>query len=281
MQRNPEIFYEEFIQMEEVLEKTVSKFRAISDEYFLKGLHSQWHIQGLIYHAKNLVRDYRIVSAELAKRLTKDQFVHVVIMHTPEVKTLMYEFYAFVNLARMCLDNLRYILFPLFKNSSGLPKSITDLGSQKTNCPVYERIANTQELQYLIDLRNCIVHYRGFSTSDNSLIVHEDVEDFKDIEGLNWIKPMAKGTYRITKDEDIVFNIFIPDKIFDWNKNKKLVSFTYNKRINILAESIRFLRHILFNYMDAYNLSVLSLEKRFHFDKNATIEKVDFFTIKF
>lgn len=282
-QRKPSEFAEELIQMKEVLSKICDDYQKISTEHRLKGDYAKWHLNGLMYHAEAMVSQYSSIAEELMIRLNSEKIPHVVIMYTPQMQNLMYEFYAFVNLARISLDNIKHILYSLFKNPfNQLPKSITDLGSGNTDCPVYERIANTEELQYLIDLRNCLVHYRTFAINTNSVITHESVGNFENdgIEG--WTKPMAKGSFRIIENNDVVFNIFLPDEIYIRGKTgKKLADFTYNKRINILSTTMRFLRYILFNYMDAMSVNIMSQEARFSFQKNGGIQPVKYTKIIF
>lgn len=282
-QRKPSTFTEELKQMKEVLPRICEEYQKISKENYLKSQYAQWHLNGLMYHADAMISQYSEIAEELMKRLNTLQFAHVFIMHTPQMQNLMYEFYAFISLARISLDNLKHILYSLFKNPiNQMPKSITDLGSGNTDCPIYERIANTDELQYLIDLRNCLVHYRTFAINNNSVITHESVEDFEKDGIEKWTKPMAKGTFRITENNDVVFNIFLPDVIYIRdNNNKKLADFTYNSRINLLGETMRFLRHILFNYMDAMTENIKSSEARFAFHKKGGIQPVKYMKMDF
>jgi len=276
-QRKTTDFEAEIQEMEKVINSILTEYQKLSEEHYLKGLHAHWHLKGLNFHMKNLITNYNIISKEVLARLNKVELVDVLIMHTPEIRNLMYEFYAFINLARITLDNIKYILSPLFITPfNHMPKSITGLASGMTDCPVYERIANTEELHYLIDIRNCIVHYRSFSTSDNSIIIKEGVSiDDPKVENSNWIKPMAKGTFRITENKDVVFNIFIPDVIFDKNNGKKMVEFSYDKRINLLAECMRFNRHLTLNYMEAFSLNIYSQDKRYLYNKSG-LEKVKY-----
>jgi hypothetical protein len=282
IQRKPGVFNDELSQMKEVFQKITQEYQKISNEHYLKGVYAEWHINGLMYHAQTIIKEYSAISEELLSRLNTVKFAHVFIMHTPQMQNLMYEFYAFISLARITLDNLKHILYPLFKNPQNqMPKSITDLESGKTNCDIYERIAQTPEILYLIDLRNCLVHYRTFAINNNSVITLEGAEDIEKVGVEKWTKPMAKGTFRITENMDVVFNVFLPDIIFERNNNKKLADFTYNNRINILAETMRFLRHILFNYMDSFSQNIHSQEKRFIYEKKGGITPVEFKMIRF
>ena len=55
---------------------------------------------------------------------------------------------------------------------------------------------------------------------------HESIFNFeKDLESV-WTTPMARGKFRLTSENDLVFNIFLPDKIYDWENNRKLGDFT-------------------------------------------------------
>lgn len=271
-------FSSNIAEMNEVLFKQIREFQQLSKGAYLSGAYTEWHIKGLTYHVERLILEYRAIVDELKVRLQTVGEIDVFIMHTPQINNFMFEFYAFINLARITLDNLRHILYPLFINETRqLPKSITDMEKGFTNCPVYERIANTDELQYMIDLRNCIMHYRTFATSNNSVVSRDGVEvDLVELTGNNWTTPMAKAIYRVTPTDDIVFNIFLPDTIYERDaKGKRLSNFTYNKRINILGESIRFLRYIAVNYMEAFALNMASQEKRFEYRKNGN------FNVKF
>ncbi|WP_428661768.1 hypothetical protein [Runella sp.] len=267
--------------MKDAIQEISQEYQKISKEHYLKGEYAIWHLNGLMYHADSMITQYSAIAEELLTRLNKLTFVHVFIMHTPQMQNLMYEFYAFISLARISLDNLKHIIYPLFKNPTNqMPKSVTDLGSGNTDCPIYERIANTEELQYLIDLRNCLVHYRTFAINNHSVIKYEGVDNFEKDSIEELTKPMAKGSFRITENNDVVFNIFLPDIIYNReNNNKKLVDFTYNNRMNILAETIRFIRHIVFNYMEAMAINIVSQEERFTFDKKGGISPVNYKTI--
>lgn len=262
-------------EMYTVLSGLIQKFKCISKGAFLAGEYADWHLKGMVYHAEKLIKEYRGIVEELSIRLGAIEKADIFIMHTPQLNNFMYEFYAFINLARISLDNLRHLLYPLFTNDGRqLPKSITDLEKGFTDCPVYERIAITPELQYLIDLRNCIVHFRTFATSNNSVIFREGAEvDLEQLTGNNWTTPMAKGFFRVTETQDLVFNIFLPDTIYDRTaKNKKLSKFKYEQRINVLGESIRFLRYVAFNYMEAFALNLSSQEKRFTYRPGGGLE---------
>jgi hypothetical protein len=277
-------FLRELVELQDVISKVLPDYQKISEDHSLRGIYAEWHLKGLVYHARTIINNYDKISAELLTRLNSLGKMDIFIMHTPVYQNLMFEFYAFVNLAKISLDNLRYILYPLFITSTNqMPKSISGMESSKTDCSVYERVAKTKEIKYLIDLRNCLVHYRTFATDTNSMVVLEGT-DLAEIEKLSngWTNTMAKGMYRITQADDVVFNIYIPDQIFEETSGgKKLAHFKYESRINITAETMRFLRQIAFNYLESLALNIHSQEKRYNYNKNGGIGPVDFKVFNF
>lgn len=268
-------FSEELKSLKEVFYKTADNYSKLEEDHRSKVMYAQWHIEGLIYHFEKINENYSIIVASLKTRLETVGEADIFVMNTPEIKHLMYEFYAFVNLSKITLDNIRHFLYPLFTNEiRQLPKSISDFKSCTTNCPIFERIGRTEEIQYLIDLRNCLVHYRSFATSHISLIQKEGVEIDDDTKEIfdKLAKSMAKGIYRITESNDIVFNILIPDKIYDRSDGKRLANFTFDNKINILGESMRFLRHIVFNYLDSFTTVQKNYGKKIYTYKKSKFE---------
>ena len=276
-EKHVSVFAEELQQMMGVLQSIIPKYQAIGGDYHSKGAYAHFHLRGLIYHLKRMKASYDEIGYELHSRIQSLGSGPTFIMYTPAMQELLYEFYAFINLSRISLDNLKYIVYPLFLGDPlHMPKSITDLGRGKTNCGIYERIAATEELAYLIQLRNCLVHFRTLAVNDNSVIRHEASKEMN-VEGTQaWFAPMAKAVYRLNENKDMVFNIFLPDKIFEGENNKTVAKFTYTRKLNILAESMRFMRHILFNYMDSFSESIFSTEKRYTYDKKGKMAPVDY-----
>jgi hypothetical protein len=154
------------------------------------------------------------------------------------------EFYALVNLARITLDNLRHLLSPLFITKlNQLPKSISDYVKDSTDCPVYQRLAEDKAVEYLSDIRNCIVHYRTFATNDNALAVEEGLEQSEAIMDQEWFEPMARACFRRVGEGGVSVNVYLPDVVFVRGPaDKRLAHFTYNERYNVLSQSIEFVR---------------------------------------
>lgn len=191
----------------------------------------------------------------------------VIIMYSPETQKLQFEFNALICLARISLDNLRNLLSPVFiTNYENLPKSFKDFKKDTTNCPIYEKLAESKIAEYMTDIRDCIVHYRSFATSDNAKAVKDGVVEDNSI---NWPSPLANISFRLTKSKKIVTNIYLPDKIFDTNQsgNKKLCEFTYNNKINILSQCFEFVKLINFVYLKSIKLLMKYKKPLFTFKK--------------
>jgi len=130
---------------------------------------------------ETLLEKYVVFGEELANRANIG--ADAVIMHLPEIQHLMFEFYALINLCKISLDNLRTFLSPTFTNNH-LPKSIRSFIKGKSDCPVYQELICEPILMYLIDIRNCLVHYRSFATSDNTFAVNTKI-DFNELIDIN------------------------------------------------------------------------------------------------
>jgi len=116
-------------------------------------------------------------------------------MYAPAIQEMWFEFYALISLARIALDRLRNLLRPIFATEfNRLPKSISGYLNGGTNCPVYEWLAEQPTVEYLCDIRNCIVHFRTFATGDNAMIVKEglDENEFGEMAKSDWIQPIGK-----------------------------------------------------------------------------------------
>jgi hypothetical protein len=107
-----------------------------------------------------------------------------------------------------------------------------------TDCPVYEWINNQDVFEYLIDFRNCLVHYRSFATSDNALVIEEGADVSNLFEEKDYVfAPMARAFFRKVGDNGFSVNIYLPDTIFEQTDgNKRLAKFTYEERWNLLSQ---------------------------------------------
>lgn len=262
--------FKELEDTEKCLSKTIYKIldKSKLSNVELRIYQASWYIRGLTYHCRNLIEFYINVCKEVASRALTEP--DVIVMHAPMVQKLMFEFYALLNLARISLDNLRNILSPIFKTKyEELPKSITDYKKGSTDCPIHEKIANEPMVDYLIDIRNCIVHYRSFATGDNVVIFKKGLEKgfISELKGL--FNPIIHSDFRWTNNKKISFNIYLPDVIFerDSSGNKRLAQFTYKKQINLLSQSMHFVRIASCATMEALILLIRTREPKYIYQK--------------
>jgi hypothetical protein len=179
--------------------------------------------------------------------------------------------YALLSLARITLDNLRLFLRPLFKTPyTQLPKSVREFIAGKTDCPVYQALAYQPVVEYLCDLRDCLVHYRTFATNDKLVVIGDHVEP-RDVSELletnQWFEPMARAYFGIS-GRSIMVNVLLPDVIFKRAEGqKKLAVFTYNERINLVAQSAEFLRLTVACILLTYSLLIEPGKPTYEFSK--------------
>ena len=214
-------------------------------EHSLKLHQADWHIRGLTYHCRNLVESYAEVAEGVGARAASG--ANVIVMHAPAVQRMWFEFYGLVSLARITLDNLRNLLAPVFLTDFGqLPKSISDFLDGGSNCPVYLQLMDQPTVEYMSDIRDCIVHFRTFATNDNAFITETDCEQQEPAPHAvisDWVRPMARGAFRRIDEGRVAVNFYLPDMIFVRQGNsKKLAEFTYERKINIISQSMEFVR---------------------------------------
>lgn len=201
------------------------------------GFQAEWHARGIIYHLRRLFDLQKVFIREVSYRVGTG--ARIIVTHAPSFQEMLFEFYALVNLSRISMDNLRVYLAPLFKRSSGqLPKSIRDVLKGTTNCPIYNALTDEELLTYLLDVRNCLVHYRSFATSDNAYIVEEGTDTSDTVgEGNEYFEVMARADFRRIGTDGIAVNVLLPDRIFESGPtdNKRLAKFTYEERWSLLA----------------------------------------------
>jgi hypothetical protein len=238
--------FEDFRTELDEIDKSISyAARALGEgkrEIALNVCQAEWHVRGLTHHCRNLVGYYEEIAKGVSERAGSG--ANVIVMYAPSVQKMWFEFYALVNLARIALDNLRNLLSPLFISKlNQLPKSISDYIKDTTDCPVYQRLAEDKVLDYLSDIRNCIVHYRTFATNDNTLVVEEGLEQSEVIENQEWFKPMARACFRRVGESGVSVNFYLPDVVFVRGPgDKRLAHFTYDEKYNVLSQSIEFVR---------------------------------------
>jgi len=202
---------------------------------------ADWHIRGILYHLRRLVDHYSSFVGEVSSRA--EMGTRIIIMYAPCYQRALFEFYALVNLCRISLDNLRNYLRPLFtRRSDQLPNSVRDVLKGDTNCPVYSALVGQQAVDYLLDVRNCLVHYRSFGTSDNALVLKEGVDVPQDLgeDAESFVTSMAKAYFRRVGDNAFSVNVYMPDRIFEDGGTGKLATFTYNQKWGLVPNARTF-----------------------------------------
>lgn len=269
--RELKVFEEEIADIEKVFGKSAYKVIAKNAAAALVVHQADWHLRGVLYHIRNILTSYAEFANGVASRANIEPPPKVIIMYAPSFQTMMFEFYALVNLSHITLDNLRLFLRPVFKTNFGqLPKSINRFFKGKTDCPVYLDLANDNVIQYLSDLRDCIVHFRTFATSDNAVVVGDHVnqdEQEKLLTENKWFDPMAKAHFRRVGD-GVSVNVYLPDRIFDYSGlTEKMVKFTYVERYNLLSVSMNFMQLICYAISKVYSLLIDPGRPTFVFSK--------------
>ncbi len=238
--RNPrklDEFKRDIADLEETVKGLGHRVAEAHSERSLLGFQAEWHVRGILYHLRRLDELHASFVHEVSGRASTG--ANVIVMYAPSYQHMLFEFYALVNLCRISLDNLRIYLAPLFQRSSDqLPKSIRDVLKGTTNCSVYNVLSGHEVLTYLLDLRNCLVHYRSFATSDNAYVVEEGVDSSNVVGGGDeYFEAMARADFRRVGEDAIAVNVLLPDRIFETNAsgNKRLVEFTYKERWSLLS----------------------------------------------
>jgi len=125
-------------------------------------------------------------------------------------------------------------------------------------------------INYFKDFRNCINHYRSFAVGTNAIAINENVS-IEDREPLMQTKEvwqlMLPAEFRFINEKDLVFNVYLPDKIFELdNSDKLLKEFLYTQKKNLLAYSMRAIRQAAFSYIEA--IALIGSNKMFTYKKS-------------
>ena len=204
---------------------------------------ADWHLQGLYYHLRRIRALYGPAIQNVADMAAGDPSANVAITRAPEMLELIFEFYAFMNLARITLDELQRYAAPALKiETSQIPNSISDILKWDSNFPVYRRLTTTDRplVQYLLDLRDCIVHHRTFAATDGLVAVEEGFPEEKvpDMSPL-WFRPVVRTYFRRLGGVKISVNITLPDAIYKYSssgqREQMLPTFTYGK-VNLMSQ---------------------------------------------
>lgn len=256
--RSPTVFNTEISEAEESFRVAAFKVIEQQSDKALLVHQADWHVKGVLHHTRNVLTAYTEFANGVASRASIKPSPDVIVMYAPSFQTMMFEFYALVNLARITMDNLRLFLRPVFKTDfRQLPKSINKSLQGNTDCPAYLDLADNPALQYLCDLRNCIVHFRTFATSDNAVVVNDQLGKDEQDELLlqnRWFDPMARAHFRRVGD-GLSVNVLLPDRIFDHSgTTEKMIQFTYSERYGFLSQTMSFMRLICHTIGQVYTL---------------------------
>jgi hypothetical protein len=230
--------------IEELVNSSKGRARQIASAYPDRAqlaFQAEWHIRGAQYHFHRFYGLYCEFVREVSTRAALG--VSVIFMYAPQFQQMLFEFYALVNLCRISLDNLRVYLKPLFRGSNLLPKSIRDVLKGTSTCPIYEALAGSEELEYLMDVRNCLVHYRSFATSDNAIVVEQGLDaSTLGIEDKSFFEAMARADFRWVDQKTIAVHVLLPDRIFETDEHggTRLARFTYTTRRNMMTMAREF-----------------------------------------
>jgi len=209
---------------------------------------AEWHARGVLYHCRRIYGLYRKIAAEVIARTGPSP--DVIVMHSPEMQELLFEFYAFMILSRITLDELKKYVAPTFAmNPANLPNSVTDMQKGWTDCPLYASylVDQAQLLRYLLDMRDCLVHHRSFATSDNTVAVGTEGGELDHSEWFGpWHEPVTRVTFRKVDSGGMSVNILLPDAIFEYDadgsRTRMVGRFTYEEEINLLSQCREFAR---------------------------------------
>ena len=115
--------------------------------------------------------------------------------------------------------------------------------------PAFIDLSTTHQdiVRYLIDVRDCIVHFRTFATSDNTVAIEDSFPEEKipDL-GLWSDRPVTRVVFRRLGGVKVVVNVLLPDAIRsylpDGTRGPFMFPFTYTQGYNLLTQSREFAR---------------------------------------
>ncbi len=257
--RKLEDLREDLADVKRILDHAVRALIEKKSEYTLLARQAEWHIRGLIYHYHRMLSLYEVVAGEVGGRALTIANTAVIVMHSPDMQDLIFEFYALVNLARITLDELVKYVRPLFVPGAHLPKSINDFLKGQSDCPLNVKLSDQIVLNYLVDIRNCIVHYRTFATSDNTLAVADDAdESLLEEVPFGELRSVTRVYYRHFGENKVSVNVLLPDIIFEYDeagvRTRMARPFSYSRRHNLMSQSREFIRLCTFGVWVALDL---------------------------
>jgi hypothetical protein len=114
--RHTSAFLAELQQLEAMRETALQGLLDTNPQLDLMVYQADWHLRGLTYHLERIYKLYGHVSKEVGGRALAG--ADVIVMYAPYMKDLTFEFYAFINLARITLDQLQRYAAPAFSPRS-------------------------------------------------------------------------------------------------------------------------------------------------------------------
>ncbi|NLE25860.1 MAG: hypothetical protein GX625_11075 [Clostridiaceae bacterium] len=229
-----------------------------------------WLMRGLFYHMRSLIIEYFEFGFMVKEGLEKK--ADIISIYATNSPNFTYPLHSIVFLSKIALDKLRDFLAPTFITPyNQLPKSITGFAKGNTDCPIYKKIFQDNDINYLIDLRNCYMHYRPMICSDTAHIYKEDTDEslFEELENIHKpLGPLARAYYRIDEGDKIVFNMYLPDKIFDrTGSNKSLAKFSYSTKKLLLPTMFKFMQKVSLYIDEALNLMINTKDRVYTYSK--------------
>ena len=225
----------------------VAKASKAAPERALLFQQADWHMHGLIYHLRRMRELYEPATESVAGMAAGDPAGNILITTAPEMQQLLFEFYAFMSLARVTADQLLHFAGPCLNiHKDQRPSSINEAINWETDFPVFVDLAGPQRpvLRYLIDIRDCIVHGRTFATSDGVVAVEEGFPEDK-VPDMTpaWYRGVVRTYFRRLGGTSVSVNISLPDVIWQYSdkgeRGKMLDTFTYGQ-VNLLSQSHSF-----------------------------------------
>jgi hypothetical protein len=220
---------------------------AIDSRHALMVFQADWHLRGLVYHLRRMRELYEAATKNVGDMAAGDPAGNIMVSTSPAMQQLMFEFYAFISLARVTLDQLIRFSAPSLKLESGqLPKSITDVLKWKTDFPPFVDLQGRHRplVQYLIDIRDCIVHHRTFATNEGMVAVEEGFPEEKVPEmPARWARTVVRTSFRRLGGRSVSVNVLLPNAIYSYKATGErdliLKEFSYGD-VNLLTQCREF-----------------------------------------
>jgi hypothetical protein len=229
--------------MEDMRARGIEALLRLAPDRVLLIQQADWHLRGLLYHLRRIRALYEPAIQNVADMAAGDSAGNILVTTAPEMPQLVFELYAFMNLARVTLDQLIRFAGPaLTLHSQQRPNSITDVLKWETTFPVFVDLTTKHRplLQYLVDIRDCIVHDRTFASSEGVTAVEEGFpEDRMPDMPPMWSRGVVRTYFRRLGGKKVSVNILLPDAIYNYNESgvrtSMIRNFSYGS-VNVLSQ---------------------------------------------